>query len=132
MGTGTNPDFCLQVIKNDIQPWYLSRYTSSGAWIRTTNNAEEVQRQCQYYADALAKTLETVRSLTRTYIGLYRQVRDRLHGGQVLRQTPPDPGGVAFTVGDDTGVFASVAQLETPRTAGMAPLRLTGLTPDAV
>ena len=68
----------------------------------------------------------------KTYIGLYRQVRDRLHGGQVLRQTPPDPGGVAFTVGDDTGVFASVAQLETPRTAGMAPLRLTGLTPDAV
>ena len=71
LGTGTNPDFCLQVIKNDIQPWYLSRYTSSGAWIRTTNNADEVQRQCRYYADALAKTLETVRSLTRTYIGLY-------------------------------------------------------------
>ena len=63
LGTGTNPDFCLQVIKNDIQPWYLSRYTSSGAWIRTTNNADEVQRQCRYYADALAKTLETVRSL---------------------------------------------------------------------
>jgi alpha-galactosidase len=64
-------------------------------------------------------------------IALHKDLRPLLHGGRVVRQPPPDPGAVAVAViGGDVAV-ASLAQLQTPRTAGAAPLRIEGLDPNA-
>lgn len=65
------------------------------------------------------------------FIRLYKALRPALEGARRLRQRPPDPGAVAFMMAGAQGAVASVAQLETPRTAGMDPLRLRGLDPDA-
>ncbi|MDE2486422.1 MAG: alpha-galactosidase, partial [Alphaproteobacteria bacterium] len=65
------------------------------------------------------------------FIRLYKALRPALEGARRLRQTSPDPGAVAFMMAGAQGAVASVAQLETPRTAGMDPLRLKGLDPDA-
>jgi alpha-galactosidase len=66
-------------------------------------------------------------------IALHKHLRPLLHGaGRLVRQTPPDPGAVAFAVIGDGIAVASLAQLETPRTAGAPPLRLEGLDPETV
>lgn len=72
VGTGTDTSFCLEVIKEDIQPWTIGNYDAFGDWLgTTTNNKVEVDAQCKYYADAIAKTFETIATSTRTYIGLF-------------------------------------------------------------
>lgn len=72
IGTGTNKSFCAEFVKDDIQPWYVSQYNLDGSYNgTTTNNENDVSNQCQYYAESIAKTFETVLSNTRTYIGLF-------------------------------------------------------------
>lgn len=71
IGDGDDEDFCLVVIKEDIQPWSIAKYDSVGSFVSRTENADEVQRQCKYYADSIAKTFETIATKTRRYIGLY-------------------------------------------------------------
>ncbi|WP_411287894.1 alpha-galactosidase [Phenylobacterium sp.] len=63
-------------------------------------------------------------------IGQHKALRGLLHTGRLVRQTPPDAGAVAFAVVDSGQAVASVAQLDTPRTAAAAPLRLQGLDAD--
>lgn len=74
---------------------------------------------------------EAERSQLGGFLELYRELRPTLHGGRRLRQAPPDPGAIAFLVVGDATALASVAQLQTPRSAGAGPLRLRGLDPDA-
>lgn len=71
VGTGTDESFCLEVIKDDIQPWYITTYNADGSPRSLSHNQDEVDLQCRYYADALAKTFEIIQSSTRTYIGLF-------------------------------------------------------------
>jgi alpha-galactosidase len=63
-------------------------------------------------------------------IALYKQHRALLHGGRTHR-LETDPGAIAFMVVGETGALVSYARLETPHHAGLAPLRLQGLSPDA-
>ncbi|MCR5879262.1 alpha-galactosidase [Phenylobacterium sp. J367] len=63
----------------------------------------------------------------RTAIALHKRFRPLLHGGRLVRQTPPDPGAVSFAVLGEGEALASLAQLATPETAAAAPLRLKGL-----
>ena len=65
-------------------------------------------------------------------IALHKALRLPLHGGRLVRQTPADPGAIAFAVIGEGAAVASLAQVETPRIAGAAPLRLTGLEPDTL
>jgi alpha-galactosidase len=60
-------------------------------------------------------------------IATHKRLRPLLHGGHLVRQMSADPGAVAFAVVGDGEAVVSVAQLETPRTAGAPPLRLDGL-----
>jgi alpha-galactosidase len=60
-------------------------------------------------------------------IALHKRLRPLLHGGRLARQIPPDPGQVAFAVVGEGEAVASLAQIDTPRSAGAAPLRLAGL-----
>jgi alpha-galactosidase len=78
--------------------------------------------------DFSARDLEALKAA----IALHKDLRPLLHGGRLVRQAPPDPGATAFAVVGDEGAVASLAQVETPRTAGAAPLRLAGLDPEAV
>src|SRR6185503_17806809 len=63
-------------------------------------------------------------------IALYKEHRSLLHGGRTLR-LEAEPGGVAFMVVGGAGALVSYARLETMRHAGLAPLRLAGLDPEA-
>ena len=63
---------------------------------------------------------------------LHKRLRPLLHFGRRVRLTPPDPGAVAFAVVGEAGAVVSIAQLETPRTAALGPLRLERLEPDQV
>ena len=63
-------------------------------------------------------------------IALYKQHRALLHGGRMLR-LEAEPGAIAFMVVGAAGALVSYARLETMRHAGLAPLRLAGLDPDA-
>jgi hypothetical protein len=71
IGAGTNQNFVAEYVKDEIQPWSIADYDVNGNAVSTSNNNDEVKTQCQYYADAIAKTFETVLSSTRTYIGLF-------------------------------------------------------------
>jgi alpha-galactosidase len=63
-------------------------------------------------------------------IALYKQHRAMLHGGRTLR-LEAEPGALAFMVVGESAALVSYARLETMRHAGLAPLRLAGLDPDA-
>jgi hypothetical protein len=80
IGNGTNKDFCHVLIKEDIQPWVISDYNPDGSQKKanrfggpddTRNNKTEVDKQCDYYLNAYAKTFEIVESQTKTYYGFY-------------------------------------------------------------
>ena len=71
LGDGTDESVCLIVIKDDIQPWTVGKYDANGVFVSSTNNKDEVQKQCQYYADAIAATFETVATTRKTFMGLY-------------------------------------------------------------
>ena len=75
---------------------------------------------------------ERERAALKGFVELHKAQRATIHGGRLTRQTAPDPGGVAVAVLDEAGGLASLAQLETPRTATLGPLRLRGLDPEAV
>ena len=62
-------------------------------------------------------------------IRLHKSLRPLLHGGRLVRQTCADPGAVGFAVIGDGEAVVSLAQVETPKTAGAAPLRVVGLEP---
>jgi hypothetical protein len=69
IGNGTNKDFAVTIIKDDIQPW-VTKVDVIGGTISTTN-LDEVIRQSQYYAESYARRYQTVRSQQKTFIGLY-------------------------------------------------------------
>ena len=74
IGQGNNPDFCLTIVRNDIQPWWITDYDEYGVPIHAStprNNEQEVRRQCDYYLNAYAKTFQTVASESKVYFGLY-------------------------------------------------------------
>ena len=70
-GSGTNPANVMTIVKNDIQPWFINLYNNDGTFSSNTDNMDEVKKQCDYYLDAVARTLETIGTSQRTYIGLY-------------------------------------------------------------
>lgn len=65
-------------------------------------------------------------------ITLHKTLRPLLHSGRLVRQTCADPGAVAFAVVGDDEAVVSLAQIETPKVAGAAPLRVVGLEPATV
>ena len=69
IGSGTNKDFAVTIIKDDIQPWSIQDYENGTAY--TTNNLDEITRQSQYYAESYSRRYQTVRSQQKTFIGLY-------------------------------------------------------------
>jgi hypothetical protein len=74
IGSGDDEKFAQAIPKEDIQPWYRTDYTISAngsATFTKTDNKQEVDTQCDYYLESLAKTFETVGSSTRTYLGLF-------------------------------------------------------------
>ncbi|WP_397570667.1 hypothetical protein [Schlesneria sp. T3-172] len=74
IGSGNNPDFCLTIVKNDIQPWWITDYDAFGVPLHAStprNNELEVRRQCEYYLEAYAQTFQTVASESKVYYGLY-------------------------------------------------------------
>ena len=73
---------------------------------------------------------EAERAQLAEIIALHKAHRALLHGGRTLR-LEAGPGAVAFMVVGETGALVSYARLETMRHAGLPPLRLAGLDPDA-
>lgn len=76
VGDGPEPDdpsetTVMAVIKDDIQPWYRGIYDPDGTLTLTTDNSDLVTKQCNYYLDALQKTMETVDTSWRTYQGWF-------------------------------------------------------------
>ena len=71
IGSGTDMTNVMTIVKNDIQPWFINLYNNDGSFLSNTNNSDEVNKQCDYYLDAIGKTLETIGTSQRTYIGLY-------------------------------------------------------------
>ncbi len=77
IGNGTNKDFCRVVQKDDIQPWVIGKYKEDASTNQSIytgefdDNKDEVDSQCQYYAQSIAREYQTVTSETRTYIGLF-------------------------------------------------------------
>ena len=82
-------------------------------------------------ADIRAFPSSDLAALTGVII-LHKRFRALIHEGRLVRQTSSDPGAVAFMVVGTGQALASLAQLETPRTAGAAPLRLHGLEPETL
>ncbi len=77
-------------------------------------------------ADLRAFT-ETERAAVADSFALYKQHRAWMHAGRTIRLAHPDPGCVATALAGEGRMLVSAAQVETPRTAGLASLRLTGL-----
>ena len=61
------------------------------------------------------------------WIALHKEIRGLISAGRRVRLTPPDPGGIAFAVIGATQTLVSLAQIETPTTATLGPLRVSGL-----
>ena len=59
------------IIKDDIQPYYRGVYATDGTLTSTIDNTTQVSTECNYYIDALVKTLESLTHETRTFIGLW-------------------------------------------------------------
>lgn len=64
-------------------------------------------------------------------IALHKTLRAELHAGRTLRLEHPDPGCLAFVQLGETLGLVSAAQVATPQTVGLLPLRLAGLEPEA-
>jgi alpha-galactosidase len=62
---------------------------------------------------------------------LYKQHRGWMHAGSTVRLSHPDPGCLATALAGEGRMLVSAAQVATPLTAGLSPLRLTGLDPAA-
>ena len=60
-------------------------------------------------------------------IALHKQHRSLLHAGRTLRLSHTDPGMTAMMVVGAAGALVSAAQVGTPATATLGPLRLAGL-----
>ena len=81
-------------------------------------------------ADLRAMTLRE-RELLAQVIELHKQHRALLHAGRTLRLSHPDAGMTAMMVVGEAGALVSAAQVGTPATATLGPLRLSGLDPAA-
>ncbi len=81
-------------------------------------------------ADLRAMTIREREQLAQV-ISLHKQHRALLHAGRTLRLTHPDAGMCAMMVVGKAGALVSAAQVGTPATATLAPLRLSGLDPVA-
>lgn len=66
------------------------------------------------------------------WIATYKAQRALIHGGRSMRLDMTDPGAMAVMVTDGRAALVAYAQLQTPATALLAPLRPRGLGPDAV
>ncbi|WP_421934407.1 alpha-galactosidase [Phenylobacterium sp.] len=64
-------------------------------------------------------------------IAVHKTLRAELHAGRTLRLEHPDPGCLAFAQLGETLGLVSAAQVATPLTVGLLPLRLVGLEPEA-
>jgi alpha-galactosidase len=71
------------------------------------------------------------RELLAQVISLHKQHRALLHAGRTLRLSHPDAGMTALMVVGEAGALVSAAQVGTPATATLGPLRLSGLDPAA-
>ena len=65
-------------------------------------------------------------------IALHEANRDWMHRGRTVRLDHPDPGCIAYAVIAEGRAFVSAVQVETARTALLAPLRIVGLEPEVV
>jgi alpha-galactosidase len=79
-------------------------------------------------ADLRSMTFDERQTLT-NLIGVYKQYRALLHGGRSLRLSHADTGMTAMMVTDGFSTLVSAAQVATPASAILAPLRLLGLDP---
>jgi alpha-galactosidase len=70
---------------------------------------------------------EAERATLARMIALHKSHRARLHGGRLVRLSHPEPGLAALMAVDPEGALVSAVQLDLPRTASPAPLRLAGL-----
>lgn len=71
IGSGTDTNFAYTVIRDDIQPVVIQNYRSDGTASNVITNQGEVNTQCAYYANALARKFITVTSEHATYIGIF-------------------------------------------------------------
>ena len=62
-------------------------------------------------------------------ITLHKQMRGWLHAARTVRLEHADPGCVCFALIGENEALVSAAQVATPATAALAPLRLAGLDP---
>jgi alpha-galactosidase len=67
------------------------------------------------------------RDLLAQVIGLHKQHRTLLHAGRALRLSHSDAGMTAMMVVGEAEALVSAAQVGTPATATLGPLRLAGL-----
>ena len=81
-------------------------------------------------ADLRAMTSRERQQLAQV-ISLHKQHRALLHSGRTLRLSHPDAGMTAMMVVGEAGALVSAAQVVTPETATLGPLRLAGLDPTA-
>jgi alpha-galactosidase len=63
----------------------------------------------------------------KAWISRHKQLRGLIGRGRRVRLTPPDPGGIAFAIIGADEALVSLAQIETPKTATLGPLRVSGL-----
>jgi alpha-galactosidase len=64
-------------------------------------------------------------------IALYKDLRATFHSGRTVRLEHTDPGCIAQACGGPVRWLVTAAQIETPQTVLLAPLRITGLEPEA-
>jgi alpha-galactosidase len=81
-------------------------------------------------ADLRAFT-QTERDQLAEVIALYKAHRAWMHAARTIRLGHPDPGLIATALADADHMLITAAQVATPLTAGLAPLRLQGLDPEA-
>jgi alpha-galactosidase len=65
-------------------------------------------------------------------IALHKANRAWMHQGRTVRLEHPDPGCIAFAVIGDGHAYVSAVQVDTARTALLAPLRIAGLDANAL
>ena len=107
IGNGTNQNFCRVEAKEDIQPWVKGNYpdttSSRGAHVNFksyTNNQAEVDAQCLYYAQSLAREYTLVQSQTRTYFGIIPQDMNGLIQ-QITYQLGPQGSSTIMSAGTE-------------------------------